>query len=373
MKVLTYPADLYGCGHHRIIWPAEVLTRDGHAVTIIRPGDRKVRMTIDDRRDQVVDVNLPEGTDVVVYQRVTHRYHAQTVSVIRGKGIAVVVDVDDDLSTIHPDNAAFTALHPSHEGAWVGGVRVLHSWRYLAKACADATLVTATTPALLRRYAVHGRGVLLPNFLAGHYYGHEHVDSDVIGWPASLHSHPNDPAALGNAVSRLLDDGARVRVTAKTQGVGPAFGRAADDEIEYLEDEVSLLDWPRVLAERIGIGIVPLADTIFNRSKSWLKIAELCAAGVPWVASPRTEYRRLHEMGAGLLAEKPKQWYGALQRLRRNPVLRAELSAAGREVAEQLRLTRHAHRWWEAWELGRQIEDGGGTISSDHYEATSVS
>jgi hypothetical protein len=99
----------------------------------------------------------------------------------------------------------------------------------------------------------------------------------------------------------------------------------------------------------LGIGIAPLADTRFNRCKSWLKPLELSALGVPWVASPRVEYARLHAEGAGILADTPRRWHRELRRLQLSPALRAELAAAGREVAARFRLEDNAWRWLETW------------------------
>ncbi len=75
----------------------------------------------------------------------------------------------------------------------------------------------------------------------------------------------------------------------------------------------------------------------------------MSAVGVPWVASPRPEYRRLHAQGAGLLADKPKHWYRQLSTLLRDPARREELSQAGREVAAALTYERCGWRWAEAW------------------------
>jgi Glycosyl transferases group 1 len=266
---------------------------------------------------------------------------------MRRKDVAVVVDVDDDLSVIHPDNPAWDMLRPNHRSRYVGK-SWMHSWKHLGEACREATLVTATTPALIKRYAPLGNGVVLPNYLAPHYYDVEHEDSDLLGWPASLQSHPNDPEVVGNAVARLVDGGARFHVTSHAAGVGAAFGLASDDVVSRVDRPISLLDWPREVS-RIGVGVAPLADTKFNEAKSWLKPLELSALGVPWVASPRAEYRRLHQLGCGLLAERPKDWYAVLRRLLTDAGRRAELADAGRAVAATLRLEDHAWRWAEAW------------------------
>jgi len=355
VKVVVYPADQHGCGHHRLIWPVDELRRLGHDIILVTPRDRHLRMLVDDNTDTVVDVDLPDGADVVVLQRVTHRYLAQVVSVIRAKGVAVVVDVDDDLSSVHPSNPAWRDLHPNRERFVKTAGGHPHSWHHLAQACRDATLVTATTPALARRYAAHGRCVVLPNYLAEHYYGLPHVDSTTVGWPASLASHPDDPSAVGNALARLVDEGVSFWVASAAAGVARAFGIADDERVGRLDAAVDLLDWPHAISQ-VGVGIAPLADTKFNQCKSWLKPLELAAVGVPWVASDRVEYRRLHKLGCGLLVDKPKHWYTVLRRLIDDESRRRELSEAGRAVAETLRLRDHAWRWWEAWDGARALE-----------------
>lgn len=350
MKVLVYPADRAGCGHFRMIWVGEYLAAAGHDVHVVSVQSRVVRLVMEE--DTVKDVIMPPDVDVVVFQRVTQAYMAQAVGVLRAKGIAVVVDVDDDLSSIHPSNPAWQMHHPGNEGRMArGGRKHLHSWRNLAAACRDASLVTVSTPALLDVYARHGRGQVLFNYLPDHYYGLPREDSDVIGWPGSYHSHPNDPEVVGGAVARLVDEGASFVMRGDSTGAGKAFGLAQDPP----GGGVPIEEWPSAVAS-LGIGIAPLADTKFNMSKSHLKPMELSACGVPWVASPRAEYKRLHAMGAGVLADRPRTWYRELKRLRESAALRQEMSEAGRAVAEQLRLSQHAWRWNEAWTRAYEIE-----------------
>ena len=345
-----YPADRWGCGHFRLIFPGQLLAAAGHDVHVVPPQSRIVRLVMEG--DTVKDVLLPPGVDVVVFQRVTQAYMAQAVAVLRAKGVAVVVDIDDDLTSIHPSNPAWAMHHPGNEGRRVAGGEVhRHSWRHLARACRDATLVTVSAPALLDVYARHGRGHVLFNYLPEHYYGIPRVDSEVIGWPGSYHSHPNDPEVVGGAVARLVDEGAEFVMRGDSSGAGKAFGLSADPP----GGSVPIEEWPRAVAS-LGIGIAPLADTKFNQSKSFLKPMELSACGVPWVASPRAEYRRLHAMGAGVLADRPRVWYRELKRLRESAALRQEMSQAGRAVAEQLRLRENSWRWLEAWTRAYELQ-----------------
>jgi hypothetical protein len=339
VKVVVYPADAFGCGSFRMRWPGEACAAAGHDVHVVEPKDRKLRVVMEGHT--VKDV-LDVDADVVVLQRVTHAYMAQAVGIMRAKGVTVVVDVDDDLSSIHPSNPAW-AVHRPGAG--------LHSWHNVALACREASLVTVSTPALLDVYARHGRGHVLPNYLPDTYYGLPRVDSDTVGWPGSYHSHPNDPESLGGAIARLVDEGAEFVMRGDPSGAGRAFGLAADP----LGGAVSIDEWPAAVAS-LGIGIAPLADTKFNRAKSWLKPLEMSACGVPWVASPRAEYERLHKLGAGLLADRPRTWYRQLARLRESAAMREELSDAGRMVADRLRLSQHAWRWQEAWARAYEVQ-----------------
>lgn len=347
MKVAVYPADQWGCGAHRLIWPAEVLKRAGHDVVVMTGSARQIEMVLDNDRDCVVEARVPAEYDVIVLQRVTHKYLTQGIKLLRDAGRTVIIDIDDDLSTIHPDNPAWQVLHPKVKDKRIGKNVGLHNWANLGEACRYASMVTATTVGLIDRYG-HGRGTMLPNYLADHYYDVEHEDSDVLGWPASLTSHPNDPTVVGNAVARLVDDGYQFRVASTADGVGRAFGLSDDSRVQRTTAAVALYDWPTELS-RVGVGIAPLADTKFNAAKSWLKPLELSAIGVPWVGSPRADYQRLHKLGCGVLVDRPKDWYRVLRSLLRDESRRAELADAGRAVADTLRLEDHAWRWWEAW------------------------
>lgn len=354
MKVRVYPADHFGCGHFRIIWAAEALNAQGAGIEIVDPGHRQLEL----RRngETVIDAVLGDDPpDVIVFQRVTHRFLAQAVPFIRSKGVAVVIDIDDDLSAIHPSNPAYNALHPKNEytAEPPNMTPRRHSWHHLSAACREATLVTASTPALCARYGGdHGRTIF--NYLPEFYYSVEHEDSDLLGWPAAIVSHPDDPSAAGGAVARLVQDGARFHVVGDPTGCGQAFGMTEDPTGVR---NLSVFEWPKEVT-KIGVGIAPLADTRFNAAKSWLKPLELSALGVPWVASPRAEYARLASRGAGVLAERPRVWYRELKRLVESPELRADLAGRGREVAEGLRLQGHADRWWDAWTYAAQLQRG---------------
>ena len=373
MIVYVYPADRYGCGHYRLAWPAMALKAQGHDVRLVWPSAREgIGADINSRTGKVVDVRLPAAVDplgagrdmpsdadVIVMQRVSQRNLSQAIPMMRAKGVAVVVDMDDDLTRIDPANPAFYGL-----GVKTGDVR--HNWRNAHQACLDATLVTVSTPALLRVYAPHGRGVVLENRIPRSYLGVIHEDNVTFGWPGSVHSHPNDLQVIGPAAARLVRDGADY------YGIGPDFAFAEGDGglrralgLEHDPKTTGNVDfdkWPNALAQ-LGVGLAPLADTEFNRAKSWLKPLELMASGVPWVASPRAEYERLQRLTkVGLLAKTPDDWYRKTRRLINEDGLRRDMSDAGREAAAGMTIEGNAWRWAQAWDAAVKLER---VISSD--------
>jgi glycosyltransferase involved in cell wall biosynthesis len=353
MIVYIYPADVGACGYVRLIWPAEALRAAGHDVRVILPKDRAgIGGDIDAKTNELKNVRIPPDADVIVLQRVAFANMAKAVAMIRAKGVAVVVDMDDDLTRIDPSNPAFWALRTDGVGR-----AAHHNYRNAHEACLDATLVTVSTPELLKVYAPHGRGVVVENRIPAGYLSIEHEDSATLGWPGSVHSHPADLHQMGPAVQRLLHEGGSY------YGVGPPDGLARAlslPEDPPVTGAVSMGEYPLRVAE-IGVGFAPLAETKFNASKSWLKPLEMMACGVPFVAQNYVEYRRLM-LAAGLathgLASTPKDWYRRLRALVRSESMRIEVSAAGRSMAASMTIEQNAWRWWETWSAARELQAG---------------
>jgi glycosyltransferase involved in cell wall biosynthesis len=63
-----------------------------------------------------------------------------------------------------------------------------------------------------------------------------------------------------------------------------------------------------MLLGTMDVGLVPLRMAPFNMAKSNIKGLEYAAAGVPFIATPTDEYRRLATEGVGLLAARPAHW-----------------------------------------------------------------
>lgn len=341
MKVVVYPADLGGCGYYRLIWPSKVLQKAGHDVTIIHPKNRNKISGNTDDTGRLIGVNIPKGADVMVFQRVTSKNIIDAIDIMQDNGIAVVLDVDDDMSVIHPSNPAWAALHPKNEAT------LEYNWNHAARSYDRAAHVTVSSSALLRKYAGHGRGTILHNFVPQIMTEIPHIEqANMIGWGGSMHSHPDDPQVTGNAMNRLVREGYRFQIVGPPHGTRRAFSL---DEDPLSTGPIPIENYCHTLG-RLSVGIAPLNDTKFNAAKSWLKMLEYAAVGVPCIGSPRPEYVRLNKMGIGLLAETPRDWYRHGRRLLDDFNLRMDMSQRGRDIVrEHLTIEANAHLWWEAW------------------------
>lgn len=335
MRVVLHPADENGCGYYRMIAPGHALIEQGYDVTVETDfAYRGVwRSTI--RGEVLINLDQQVKADVVVIQRPLHRNRFELIQILQSKGVAVVVEVDDDFHAVHKRNAAWHGTSPLHHPD--------HHRDWLTRSCEVADLVTVTTPALAKRYGSHGRVAVLPNCVPARYLKIEADKGDpvTVGWSGSLDTHPGDLEQTGGA---LADH--RWRIIGTGKGAKKALRLRDHPETTGW---LPLVDYPRALAT-LDVGVVPLAMTPFNEAKSYLKGLELAALGVAFVASPTGPYTELHHMGAGLLAVSPQGWKDQVGRLARDAGYRAEVAAQGREVAEKSTIEEHAQRWWQAYQ-----------------------
>jgi len=98
---------------------------------------------------------------------------------------------------------------------------------------------------------------------------------------------------------------------------------------------------------------VPLRDSNFNRSKSWLKGLEYAALGVPFVASPTKPYQKLAELGCGDVVRPTTRstdaWQRALMRYVEDEEYRRLRAEEGRIQARSMTIEGHAEEWLQAW------------------------
>lgn len=344
-RVVVIPQDDGACGRYRLRWPAGILKAEtGWDIEIHQPGSIKTAM----KGDQLVGLkglSDPKSIDLLVTQRCHSPGALALLRWAHTQGIAVVVDNDDAMWCLDRDNSAYAA--------WGNG-----QWKFADAAAEIADVTTVTTQLLAKRYGKHGRTEVIPNYVPAEAIKNQvparHLFDDTltVGWAGSVGTHPNDLQVMGNAIERFQRaTGARVRVIGDAEGAAKVWGVDVD-KVDFQP-----LGTPYYSAlTSVDIAVVPLADTTFNRGKSWLKAMEFSMMGVPVIASPtpaNTQLQRNVGPEWVQLAATPQEWYSKL--------VSTSIAINFRRIAEQerpvmddrvrtlLTMERNAGRWEEAW------------------------
>lgn len=332
-RVQVHPADDGGCGRYRLTWPARALAGQGHDVRIA--GRLTVHgRTYPDGRQIPDHVDVDVDADVVVFQRPMARQTCELIPVLQRQGVAVVVEIDDDFHALppgHPARKQTAALvNPERNRLW------------LARACKQADLVTCSTPALVQRYAPHGRAVVLENCVPESYLTVPrpvHDGPPKVGWTGSTVTHVGDLDVIGDAAT-----GTRFHVIGTGVGVPEALRLESVTSTGW----VPIDRYPYEYA-RLDVALCPLVLNPFNQAKSWLKPLEALSLGVRVVASPTDEYRRLSELSGLIhLAGTPQEW--AVRIAAAADIEDFDFTAAAREFCDDWTYERRAWRWAEAWD-----------------------
>lgn len=345
IKILVFPADLEACGHYRLIWPAMAMKEEtDYDIRIISPQDRGNTLLAEiDESDNVTKARCTVDADVLVFQRLTHKYLSQAIPMFVKQGYHVIVDMDDDLEAISQTNPAWAVYHPK---SGTRDVVAKHSWLHARDACKHASATTLSSVALMERYG-YQHGTVIRNFVPEHYLAVPRDDSTVIGWGGSMRSHAEDVPVMGNSIRRLMDEGYGFIQVGPPGGLKDAL-RLGDEPPST--GPVSMENWATALAENIGIGVAPLATTKFNRAKSRLKPLEYASLGIPMVMSDVDEYRAFHDnFGVGLMARKPIDWYRKLKQMLDNEEYRLSQALFAREMAVGLTIQANIERWIKVW------------------------
>lgn len=340
LEVFAMAGDVDGaCSFYRIREPARVAQDHGFnvSVNVDIPTDAYVKP------DNTVDIrSIGVSPDVLVVQRPLLSAFYYLFLYAQKKGIACVVEIDDDLVGTHQQNIAYRSVNPLYSST--------ESWDWLLRCCEIADLVICSSDELARIYAPHGRFRVLRNYIPEKDFRDKNPHDQLrVGWTGTLQTHPVDLDVMGSHVGAALynyaDDqnfyvvGDGVGVKEKVNVSGDVVATGWVPRNEYLETMNSHLD----------IGVVPLRIDRFNQCKSWLKSLEMSSQGIPSVVSPTMENRLLSSITGNPVASKPKDWQKHLKPLLTDRDYYLERSAAVQESVRHLTYENYVDGWMEAW------------------------
>ena len=333
-----------GCGFYRIREPARVAKDAGLDIEVHT--DAPVFGTIDVNGHLTIE-RMDIQADVIIFQRPLLQSFYDLLIYCQKQGIACIVEIDDDLKAVHPDNVAYYAMHPDHNK--------VSNWTWMVKACEAADLVTCSTPALAKRYAPHGRYRVLRNRIPEVelkrpiVYG-EH--GPRLGWTGTVQTHPEDLDQIGVHMNAVLSSPGISDPNFYVVGDGASVRSKM-----YLPDHSEVVttgwvprsDYLRTMSDHIDVGVVPLKLDAFNEAKSALKSLEMASQGIPSVISPTSENILLSELTENPLASRGKEWQKHLKRLLLNEDFFLERSNFVRNAVSSYTYENHVDDWIDAW------------------------
>lgn len=276
------------------------------------------------------------AADLSVWQRPHNELHLEMVKDLKAAGKKIVLEADDNLLQLEPDNRAF--YHYSRE--------VLDRYEFVVSV-ADA--VTVSTPPLaesLKRLnpSVHVlRNCLDETALAKERRPSERV---IVGW-AGGEAHFMDLKSIRNAINNLKK---RYDFDLVLSGFDPGEGVFEDyHHRSWIELEPNL-NYYYNFAD-YGIGIAPISKTLFNEAKSDVKFLEYSVFKTPTVASKSVTYNTIKHGETGYLARNLDDWEKYIGELIADPERRNRMGEAARAyVIEERIIQKNIRRWEEVYE-----------------------
>ncbi|MDW8054603.1 MAG: glycosyltransferase, partial [Anaerolineae bacterium] len=310
-------------------------------------------------------LELASGADLVVVQReaAAHPFASRLHEFTRRNRIPLIFDLDDLLLFL-------PRLHPDRQ-AQVFSEALLPIFRLLM----ESDAVTVCSYQLKQLVEVlNPCTYVLPNYIddtAWEIREHPRTSDTVRIIYLGTQSHRSDLAEIQPAILqalRVLGDKARFEIVgfAPNDSLRPL---ALEDNVIF--DQFFEYDYLKFVrkANKIyaHIGIAPLSNNLFNRSKSMLKLLEYTCMGLAGIYSNVQPYSdEVHSRGSGLLVSSIEEWIDGILTLAKDETLRLSIVRAARERLQDFRLSVHAQSW------ERQIEEVAELASDASRRAQSV-
>jgi glycosyltransferase involved in cell wall biosynthesis len=247
-------------------------------------------------------------------------------------GTPIITDLDDDVLSVREDQPAFK------KGYDKGGLQrsIVGTMLSFSKGlfCTNDYLGKKITSEVKKIFNIDLPYFVLPNYCNPDEWKFPvktNKDRIVIGWHGSL-THDADLQMVLPHIKKIMEENENVYL----ELLG---GVNADFAIKHFKDWANLIDRIELIAgtkawhnfpyhlckQRWDIGIAPLIDDEFNRSKSNIKWLEYSLKGIPTVASDVEPYKNIKHGKNGFLV-KENEWYGTLTELIKNASLRGKIA-----------------------------------------------
>jgi glycosyltransferase involved in cell wall biosynthesis len=291
---------------------------------------------VDHRGTQHYDI------DVVIMQRIMHRQLTEDLMSPKNRNKLVINDLDDWYWGLHRDNLAYQRLQENADSD--------ETLDYYKSNIKLSDVVVVSTPFLFSKMAhefsigsdkVH----MIENRVDTDKYKRKPISSKkpILGWVGSTLHRSMDLEILQDSLS---DGEYRMHHTGYAGGPTMASKIGIDPGRVTTSPMFDPYQYGQKAFTSFDVGLAPLNDVPFNHAKSWIKAIEYAAAGIPFVCSDISEYRRLQTTyGIGRLASTSDEWKQHLAELKNHSVRKEESEKVYKTVREHLDVREMAKDW----------------------------
>lgn len=325
--------NLGGADYWRLALPASKLFENGWDVKFARnlAEGPDGRLAVQDTSgDWLFD------RDIVILQRWMGKDTARRLTAARATGQVIINDVDDHYWDFPEVHAASTSTDPS--------VNEDFNREHYRETVTASSLITVSTDHLAKELESWGPPVaVVRNYIDCDFWP-ERPPGDYVGWVGGLPWRGNDLQLLRETVVPWLrkrnqffyhgGDVSHIGIGQPTAVERLGYDRVTTAPLTLLFNYPSL--W-----EPLRVALIPIDDTTFGQSKSWVKGLEACARRIPFIYSAHDEYEGL---GVGLRVDEPEDWVRHLESLE-DPAFYAE--EVERNYARALELDIDLN--WDRW------------------------
>ncbi|SEH07736.1 glycosyltransferase [Candidatus Venteria ishoeyi] len=299
---------------------------------------------------------LSVDTGIIVIQRATLP-HPDFVKKLVGhcqqKGLKLVLEMDDDLLNLHHKKAKDVTYRADN----------INALEALAKA---ADRIVVSSEQLKQTMSAYNQDVVsVPNAhdekiwlqAAGNSFSRPQPARNASDPIRILYmgtkTHERDLKEITKAWQQLKKDYASSQTNIELDIIGgisdtnQSFQKFANilkiEGISSKDDAyLKFVQWFR-RNNRWDFGIIPLEQTPFNRSKSYIKYLDYAALGIPAICSDITPYRAVVRDGDNgfLVKNTTKAWYQAMKSLIEDEALREKLAQNAFATLEEKHILKH--------------------------------
>jgi len=350
MKVLAYISGYDGCGYYRIQLPSKFLNKvkDIH----VRIATQYVNKDID-------------WADLVVLQKQTNQKALPFIQYAKQKGKKIISEVDDDYFNIPLWNPAYKHYHDKGQDLinfYRMSDAIICSTHHLAVELSKYNPRTYALPNSLDLKMIDRLHSMSKDELIKHtqYLSVDQKKVSIeeardrmcnkikIGWGGSP-THLRDLEQATSALLKITNENKDVLVVMMACTTDALLKKINPEQL-LLVKPVPIFMYPQVLASmEWDIGICPIEDNHFNRSKSNLKYLEFAINGFSCVCSDVENYAKTITHGVdGLLAQNTtKSWYENLTKLIDDVELRKTLADNASELVRTKFSASENYKLWE--------------------------